>query len=585
MLQNVIRRAGATVLIALALTWASTATAQDRAWIQIEAQPTAQEARARIDAYSQTHSDLAGFRLQTGWHAIVIGPYASRDAANAARLALRRDNLIPFDSFVTEGDSFVARYWPEGADPLPTREASEAPAPAELPDEEAAPEPEPEETLAQARQSEAALSRDERAALQTALQWFGHYDLAIDGAIGPGTRQAMRDWQQQTGLEPTGVLTTRQRARLLEAYDAERAELGLQLVRNDAAGIEIMLPTAMLASARTNPPFVQYDARDDSGIEVLLISRAGGSDTLAALFEIMQSLEIVPPEGQRELRSDSFLLTGRDSTRRSHTFARLERGQVKGYTLVWPPEQDARMERALQAMEDSFEAYGEALGAGDGTAGAISRDAMLAGLDMRAPSVSRSGFFVSDTGATITTTEVLESCTRLTLDMTHEARAEVVDDTLGVALLVPQEPLAPLAHASFRRDEVTRSMPVTVSGFSYGDALSRPVLSRGALGAPRGLNGEDHLARLSVQTEPGDAGAPVIDRDGAVIGMLQAPAHDGDRILPDEVTHAVQARALVSLLQDAGLDPAQHVAQAGPLTPEALNDMARDLSVLVSCWE
>lgn len=587
MLQYVFRGASAALLIVLALIMAGTAAAQERAWIQIEAQPTAPEARERISAYGATHSDLAGFRLQSGWHAIVIGPYPSRDAADSARLELRRDNLIPFDSFVTEGESFAARYWPEGTDTLPTRDAPQAERAPSLADLSAADDdaaPEPEETPAQARQSEAALSRDERAALQSALQWFGHYDLSIDGAIGPGTRRAMRDWQAEMGHDTTGVLTTRQRAQLRDAHDAERTELGLRTVRDDAAGIEIMLPMAMITHEQTSPPFVQYGPRDDSGVEVLLISRAGGVATLAGLFEIMQSLEIVPPEGRRELRGDSFVLTGRDARRRSHTFARLQNGHVKGYTLVWPPEDDARMERVLEAMSDSFAPYGDALDAA-GMAGLTSRDAMLAGLDMRAPSMSRSGFFVSDTGATITTTEVVDGCTRLTLDMTHEAHAEVIDDALGVALLLPQDELAPLAHARFRRDEVTRSMSVTVSGFSYGEALSRPVLSRGSLNEPRGINGETHLARLSVHTEPGDAGGPVIDREGAVVGMLQTPGRNADRVLPGDVTHAVRAEAIVTLLEGAGLTPARHTAQAATQTPDALNHVARDLSVLVSCWE
>jgi hypothetical protein len=42
-----------------------------------------------------------------------------------------------------------------------------------------------EETPAEARQSEAQLTREERDALQIAMQYFGFYQGGIDGAFGP----------------------------------------------------------------------------------------------------------------------------------------------------------------------------------------------------------------------------------------------------------------------------------------------------------------------------------------------------------------------------------------------------------------
>jgi hypothetical protein len=48
-----------------------------------------------------------------------------------------------------------------------------------------------EETPAEARQSEAQLTREERDALQIAMQYFGFYTGGIDGALRP--RHARRD--------------------------------------------------------------------------------------------------------------------------------------------------------------------------------------------------------------------------------------------------------------------------------------------------------------------------------------------------------------------------------------------------------
>ena len=90
----------------------------------------------------------------------------------------------------------------------------------------------PDETKAEARDSEALLLPEDRMALQTALQWFGFYAGAIDGDYGPGTRKSMAAWQEAQGVDATGVLTTRQRAALLGAYQEQMAVYGFASVRD-----------------------------------------------------------------------------------------------------------------------------------------------------------------------------------------------------------------------------------------------------------------------------------------------------------------------------------------------------------------
>ena len=90
------------VALVVALVLGGVAVAQDgpRAWVQIEAQPTLTEAEARARAYAGAFPDVAGFRMASGWYAIALGPYTP-DAAAARLNELRRDNLVPADSFVT----------------------------------------------------------------------------------------------------------------------------------------------------------------------------------------------------------------------------------------------------------------------------------------------------------------------------------------------------------------------------------------------------------------------------------------------------------------------------------------------------
>ncbi|ETO30126.1 NLP/P60 protein, partial [Reticulomyxa filosa] len=49
-------------------------------------------------------------------------------------------------------------------------------------------------------------SSDEVAALQRYLKRFGYYDDEVDGDFGPVTNQAVQDFQEASGLKPTGVV-------------------------------------------------------------------------------------------------------------------------------------------------------------------------------------------------------------------------------------------------------------------------------------------------------------------------------------------------------------------------------------------
>ena len=211
----------ALILLFGQILTAPLARAQDQVWLQVEAQPNLASAQDRARAYAARLGDVSGFRLPTGWYAIVLGPVA-RDHAVSVLAGLVNGGRVPQDSFVADGRNFGQQFWPVGGaaarqEPVQGLAAPE-PEPATilttaLPATEVAAEP--DETPAQARRSEAALAVGDRQLLQTALKWFGHYNAAVDGAFGPGTRKAMGGWQAAQGLADTGILTSGQRQSLV----------------------------------------------------------------------------------------------------------------------------------------------------------------------------------------------------------------------------------------------------------------------------------------------------------------------------------------------------------------------------------
>nr|WP_237267575.1 serine protease [Sulfitobacter alexandrii] len=570
--------------------------ADEIVWVQIEAQPSLAAATDRARAYASLLEDVNGFALGGGWYGIAVGPYRRADAEEVLRSYVR-DGLVPRDSFIQLSIRFRQQFWPIGANVLNNGviepPASVATTPAEDPAEAApqdeplaeapAPEPEPaDETVQEARQSERLLDGQERRDLQIALQWAGFYDAAIDGAFGRGTRNSMAAWQEANGFEVTGVLTTLQRAALLKQYNAVLDGLGLQTVRDDKAGIEIVMPTAEVALSEYEPPFAQYNSIGDIGARVLLISQEGDQDTLFGLYDIMQTLEIVPLNGPRERSSTSFELIGENGSIISQTQVSLENGQIKGFTLIWPAGDEERRRRVIAEMSKSLRRLPGVLDPAEG-AGEEQAVDLVAGLQVRQPRIARSGFFVDADGAVATTSEAVQGCGRLTIDGDTEADVIAVDSASGVALLRPREALAPLAVAEFGVQAPRLQSEVSVAGFSYEGVLSAATLTFGTLSDVRGLQGEESVKRLSLGAQAGDAGGPVFDASGNVMGML-LPRATGARELPEDVSFAVDAAVIAELASGAGLT-LEASDRSGTIAPRDLRLAAQGMTVLVSCWD
>lgn len=564
---------------------------QDVVWVQIEAQPNLATATQRAQAFAADLPDVNGFSLGAGWYGIALGPYTRRDAEQVLRV-YRSEGVIPRDSYIALGTTFRQQFWPVGANVLDrgvveapltgaqTDAAEEAPEVADAPDVTAPAPPPPDETPAEAQRSERLLSQAERENLQVMLQWAGVYASTIDGAFGRGTRNAMAAWQERKGFDVTGILTTAQRAALLGDYNAVLNELGLRLVRDDTAGIEMMLPADIVSFEKYEYPFAHYAGTGDVPATILLISQAGDQSTLFGLYDIMQTLDIVPVDGPRERKEASFVLIGEDAARISETRVTLEDGQIKGFTLIWPAGDEERRRRLIAEMERSLVRLAAVLPPSASTEEqAID---LVSGLEIRAPRLSRSGFFVDRRGTVITTSQAVDSCSRITLDTETEAEIVLNDAANGVAVLRPTTALAPLAVARFSDVTPRLQSELAVSGYSYEGVLGAPSMTFGTLSDVRGLGGETNMVRLEMGSLPGDAGGPVLDIGGGVLGML-LPVSSSGRALPDGVQFALDRLALQDVLAQAGL-AAAGTDSSNPIDPIDLTGEATGMTVLVSCW-
>jgi S1-C subfamily serine protease len=586
-------------------TWAMPVSAQsedDVVWIQVEAQSSLRAGTEAARNYADSLEDVNGFSLGGGWYGIALGPYTRADAQTVLN-SYRRDRVIPRDSFIIDSVKLRQQFWPVGANVL-ARGVIDAPetvtqtqaeevvaevtpevtAQVTEPEAPAAPEVSEEpagETPAEAQRSERALNREQKKDLQRLLKWAGFYTAAIDGSYGRGTRNSMAAWQEANGHVVTGVMTTSQRAELLAKYNSILDGLGFQMVRDEGAGIEMMMPTGEVAFDKYESPFAQYKSVGDTGARALLISQPGDQNTLFGLYDIMQTLEVVPLDGPRERQKNSFVLIGESATMVSETRVSLRNGHVKGFTLMWPAGDEERRRRLIDEMDKSLVRLDSVL---DPAAGSNEDQAidLVSGLEIRKPAISRSGFYVDDRGTVVTTSDVVGSCSRITLDDLYEAQLISTSDN-GIAVLSPKESLAPFKIAAFSAQTPRLNSEIAVAGYSFEGVLDSPSVTYGKLSDLRGLRGEEHLNRLSLAVSPGDAGGPILDSTGGVLGMLLPTAKGGNE-LPKDVSFSLGRDAIQDALRGAGKS-GRTSQLSEQMAPEDISSSARDMTVLVSCWQ
>jgi hypothetical protein len=550
--------------------FASVAQAQQM-WVQIDAQPTLSAAMARAQAYSAMLEQVQGYRLPSGGYAVVLGPMEP-EVAVVTLQSLLTQNMIASDSALADGQGFGPQFWPVGAQ-------------ATNPDAAGA----VDQTQAAQSAPEVVLNETERREVQTALKWFGFYAGLVDGNIGSGSRAGIANWQTAQGFDPTGVLTADQRAALVDTYQAEQSGFGFETVNDPDAGIEISLPMAMVAFDRATPPFVRFSSKGGSGVTALLISQPGGTKAnLAALYDVLQSLDIMPVVGDRALEEASFSMQGRNGQIETLAYAQIVGGAVKGFVLSWDVAKGDQMQRVVEIVQSSFRSTGDvALDPGLVPLDEAAKRGLLAGLAVKQPKLSRTGFFIDQTGSVLTTIEAVDQCGTITLDQSHGAKVTFTDKASGLAVLTPDALVAPRSVAAFATTAPQVGSAIAVSGYSYGARLPAPVLTQGMIEEATGLNGETGLTRLTLQAMPGDAGGPVMDGTGVVVGMLLPAQTVAGKQLPAGVAFAATSTAIVGILTNPAGPALTLFAPTGAEapTPNALNAAVRDMTVLVSCWK
>ena len=579
------------------LVWGHSAIGQlapdQYVWIQVEARPDLKSAMNRIKVYRTKISNVVGFEIEGGWFGITLGPYKSH-IADALLAEFKEKGLIPPDSFVARRVTYGSQFYtPRTSSPQLIAEQSlnqaEIKTTTQVVTEIAiATETATELELSDAEKleitkiSENALTFDEKKYLQRALAWANHYQGAIDGLYGPETRQAMLDWQIKNRYPHTGFMAPAERSLLLNKYTSVISKLNLVQISNLRAGITLLVPRGILGPAKYEAPFVRFEATDNSNTQIILISQAGDATRLKALFEVIQTLDIVPKGGILNLGEAGFSIETSNNELFTTGFAKLIDGKIKGAILVWPSEDEARRLRLKAQIFDSFGSLGGVLPEAEFfETGLLPKD-LISGLKIRQPIFARSGVFLNAEGVVLTANRDLELCGSIELGFGTQAKVKAFNSHLAV--LTPMEKISPPGITSFQLGPLKAPRRITAGGYSFGGSLGAPTLTRGLLQELGDLSGNDKISRLQIDTLPGDAGGPIYDSGGNVIGILLPKSAETERQLPNNVNFSANWNLISSLLNEANISISLTEDKPHP-DLISLSDAAKNTIALITCWE
>jgi S1-C subfamily serine protease len=176
-----------------------------------------------------------------------------------------------------------------------------------------------------------------------------------------------------------------------------------------------------------------------------------------------------------------------------------------------------------------------------------------------APSGNTTGtaFFISADGLAVTAAHVVDGCKTLDSMRWGSARVLAIDKRADLALV--RMGSASGQHVFFRQRGPKLGEPLTVAGYPLGALLGSGLkITTGVVAGLAGPNGDRSLFQITAPIQPGNSGGPVIDSEGALLGVAVSKLDEiklveASGTFPQNVNFAVPISILQALLEENGI--------------------------------
>lgn len=187
---------------------------------------------------------------------------------------------------------------------------------------------------------------------------------------------------------------------------------------------------------------------------------------------------------------------------------------------------------------------------------------------------SASGFLLSNDGFIITNYHVIENTKNVTVrgvngNKKSSLSASIIytDSTNDLAILKLDDKItvnSPVYTLRNRACEIGES--IFVLGYPLTNAMGEDIkLTDGLVSSQNGYKGDTTSYQISAPVQPGNSGAPLFDKNGAVVGVINAKLSGAEN-----ATYAIKLTHVLAAMQKAGVkQPAAANSLSGkPLTQQ-----------------
>ncbi|KAB1075803.1 serine protease [Methylobacterium planeticum] len=440
-----------------------------------------------------------------------------------------------------------------------------AQAPGPRPKPAAPPAPaQPDPAYEAARTAFEALPEAERKGLQDALIWTGDYTSVVAGTFGRRTFEALNAFRARIAAAAADPLEPRLRAAILAAGEAARKAARFTVKPDPASGAVLGLPERWFTKRAPVPGGTRFQSADG---RVTLESRSfpPGETDLDALFERATAALNDRKVTYKLKRPDFIVVTAETAGGKSYIRYAAGPEGIRGFALGYDKALAGEIDRLVIAIANSFVPFpnaaapaASALAAPAPAAPAAAAKLAPAAAAASAPAAqapapqvpAATGIGVAP-GRVLTAAAALEGCAAPRIGG-MAARVVASDPGRGLALL---ESSAARAVAA---------LPARPNPVAEGDALVVVAADAGGVSVAAGSGSA--AGGVFAPLQPGSAGAPVLDRAGALAGLVaRFPAAPRlvAGVMPPTSLPLVPGSAVAAFLSENGIAPAPSGAGAG----------------------
>ncbi|MBK8525772.1 MAG: trypsin-like peptidase domain-containing protein [Rubrivivax sp.] len=198
---------------------------------------------------------------------------------------------------------------------------------------------------------------------------------------------------------------------------------------------------------------------------------------------------------------------------------------------------------------------------------------------------------MSGQGHILTNAHVVGECSEVHiyrgLTLLTKALVLAKDERNDLALL--QGSKLGASYAGFRRSAIRSGEDVIALGYPYRGLLASDVnVSIGIVSALAGLRNDSSQLQISAPVQPGNSGGPLLDRQGAVVGVVVAKLDAlaiakiaGD--IPQNINFAVKGELAAAFLRGNGVEPRIVPDGQRPQQTADLVESGRNYTVMIEC--